>query len=76
MTTKNKEAEMEDALLHIVRMCNKARGQTLRIRWIALRAECALNGTDDWKTAKLPTNVPNEFLRWKAEVKEGKSDEG
>ncbi|MBN3848684.1 hypothetical protein G3N58_17905 [Paraburkholderia sp. Ac-20342] len=52
-------AELRDALDHIARVARNSRQQTRRVRWIQLRAEGALNGTDEWRTVELPRNDDN-----------------
>ncbi len=49
----NVDADMVDALDHIMRVANAARRQTRRDRWIANRAKCALEG-GDWREVELP----------------------
>lgn len=47
-----------DALEHITHVCQGSRQRTRRIRWIELRADCALKNTEDWKTVDLPRHEP------------------
>lgn len=47
-----------DALDHIQRTCHGSRTQTRRLRWIALRAKCAIEGNDEWRVADVPVNDP------------------
>lgn len=63
-------AELRDALDHIARVARKSRSQTRRIRWIQLRAEGALEGTDEWRTVELPRDDETRRDRLKARVAE------
>jgi hypothetical protein len=55
---KIERERMADALDHIMRTCRGSRTQTRRIRFLGLRAECALEGRDDWRDAEIPRNDP------------------
>lgn len=56
---RDNREELVDALDHIERTCHGSRTQTRRIRWIALRARCAIDGRGDaWKEADVPVNDP------------------
>ena len=46
--------EAIDALDHIARVCSRSVTQTRRLRWIQARAECAIDGSDDWREETLP----------------------
>ena len=46
--------ELVDAVDHIMRVAKASRTQTRRLRWIAERARCALDGSDDWREMDLP----------------------
>lgn len=63
-------AELRDALDHIARVARKSRSQTRRIRWIRLRAEGALKGTDEWRTVELPRDDETRRDRLRARVAE------
>lgn len=53
-----------DALDHIARVCRGSRTQTRRIRWIEMRARCAIEGGQDWREAEIPKTDPTlEALR-------------
>lgn len=55
------EADKErfvDALDHIERICYGSRTQTRRIRFVGLRAKCALTGDEAWRNAQLPHDDP------------------
>lgn len=50
---------MADALGHVANVCDGSRTSTRRLRWIALRARCAIRGDDDgWRNADLPVVDP------------------
>lgn len=63
-------AELRDALDHIARVARGSREQSRRIRWIALRADGALNGNDDWRTVDLPRSDDALRRKLKARVAE------
>lgn len=46
--------ELVDALDHIMRVAKASRTQTRRLRWIAERARCAIDGGEDWRELDLP----------------------
>lgn len=65
--------DLADALDHIIRVCRASRTQTRRTRWIAERAQCAIDGTADWKDLDLPKSVQTDTKRVRslaAEVKQ------
>ena len=43
-----------DALDHIMRVCRNTDVQTKRLLWIEKRAECAINGTEEWREYDYP----------------------
>ncbi len=43
-----------DALDHIMRVCRNTDVQTKRLLWIEKRAECAINGSEDWREYDYP----------------------
>ena len=50
---------MADALEHIANVCDGSRTSTRRLRWLALRARCAVRGDDkSWRDADLPVVDP------------------
>ncbi|MGH7337520.1 MAG: hypothetical protein ACREI7_08080 [Myxococcota bacterium] len=55
---KAEREQLVDALDHIQRTCAGSRTQTRRLRWIALRAKCAIEGNDEWRVADVPVNDP------------------
>lgn len=57
-TLREERERYTDALDHIMRTCHGSRTQTRRIRFIGLRAKCAIEGTDEWRVAQLPVNDP------------------
>jgi len=62
-----------DALDHIMRTAKASRTQSRRDRWIASRAESALNDTTDWKNENYPVSVNScekRNLKLKIENKE------
>ena len=65
--------ELVDALDHIARVAKSSRTQSRRDRWICLRANCAISGSDEWETADLPKIIENSRgreLRLRAENNE------
>ena len=54
MNIEQQNKKLIDALDHIMRTANTSRTQTRRLRWIAERARCAINGNDDWREIDLP----------------------
>jgi hypothetical protein len=55
---RGEREQLVDALDHIQRTCAGSRTQTRRLRWIALRAKCAIEGSDEWRVADVPINDP------------------
>jgi hypothetical protein len=49
---------MRDALEHIASVCEGSRTSTRRLRWIALRCRCAIDGNEEWRVADLPVVDP------------------
>ncbi len=45
---------LSDALDHIMRVCRNTDVQTKRLLWIEKRAECAINGSEDWREYDYP----------------------
>ena len=43
-----------DALDHIMRVCRNTDVQTKRLLWIEKRADCAINGSEDWREYDYP----------------------
>ena len=60
---KAEAGDLRDALSHIRHTAESSRSQTRRLRWIALRADCALRGTDEWRTEDLPRIVEGPSRR-------------
>lgn len=50
--------EVIDALDHIARVCRGSRTSSRRIRWIEQRAQCAIDGSRDWRELDLPKMDP------------------
>jgi hypothetical protein len=70
---RDENADMRDALDHIMRVCRQSRQQSRRIRWIYERARCGLNGTREWTHLDLPKNVDSDskrLRRLQAQLKE------
>jgi acyl-CoA hydrolase len=65
---REEAAEYVDALDHIMRVANASRTQTRRLRWIAERARCALEG-GDWRELDLPRSGKSYEQKYK-ELKE------
>ena len=63
MNIENDTWEVRDALDHIMRVAKASRTQTRRLRWIAERARCALEGGEDWREMDLPRNVETDLKR-------------
>ena len=71
-------AELRDALDHIARVARASRTQSRRDRWIAARAESALQGNSDWKDLDIPKNIDTDVKRLRrklAAVQNGTSHE-
>ena len=64
--------QMRDALDHIIRVCKQSSNQTRRIRWIQLRAECALGlqPSSQWRTQDLPKNGEAEKVKLLRRIRE------
>lgn len=56
-------ADLKNALQHILKVCDASRTQTRRLRWIGLRADCAIRGTDEWRTEDLPKEAESQSKR-------------
>ena len=54
MNTQEQNEILIDALDHIMRTAHGSRTQTRRLRWIAERARCAIDGKEDWRDIDLP----------------------
>ena len=46
--------QFTDALDHIMRVCRNTDVQTKRLLWIEKRAECAINGIEEWREYDYP----------------------
>ena len=46
--------QFTDALDHIMRVCRNTDVQTKRLLWIEKRAQCAIEGSDDWREYDYP----------------------
>ena len=66
MSSQMDISDLSDALDHISRVALKSATLTRRLRWIAGRADCALNGTD-WKDLDLPRVRSNTTREYKLE---------
>lgn len=60
---REQNEDMRDTLDHIIRVCRQSRMQSRRIRWIADRARCGLDGTTHWKCLDLPKKVDMDTKR-------------
>lgn len=49
------EDRYQDALNHIMKICDQSSTRTKRIKWIEHRAKCALNG-GNWREVAYPRN--------------------
>lgn len=54
MNAQEQNEILIDALDHIIRTAQRSRTQTRRLRWIAERARCAIDGKEDWREINLP----------------------
>ena len=59
-----------DALDHIMRMARASRVTSKRLSWIGNRAESAINGNEDWRSAPLPVNGESQLLRARLRIQE------
>lgn len=73
MTLEIENQRLRDALDHITKTASRARNQTRRTRWIAARALCALNGTEDWRHLDEPVNGDAEGSRKARKLGEAKA---
>jgi hypothetical protein len=58
----------EQGLRDIIQGANNSHTQSMRSRWIVLRAQSALEGTDAYKSVRLPKSVDSELLRCKRKI--------
>lgn len=66
--------QLRDALEHITQTAKRSREQSRRLRWIEIRAQCALDGTDDWRNIDLPKNGERVRRRLEARIAELERD--
>lgn len=59
-----------DALDHIMRTARAARVTSKRLSWIGSRAESAINGNEDWRSAPVPVNGEAQLFRARTRIKE------
>ncbi len=58
----------QDALDHIMRICRQSDMQTKRLRWIEVRARCALEGGTDWREYDYPKNRDRDRNRLRRKI--------
>lgn len=59
-----------DALDHIMRTARAARVTSKRLSWIGSRAESAINGNEDWRSAPVPVNGESQLFRARGRIQE------